>query len=125
MRRSGRNGPHHRYIGVLVAGVAVWVVSDDYPNREPLVVAVGALTALFAFATVWLYYHGTGAALALAGLLVALGGVCWPGGCRVVICSSGDSSRCWARCSRSTTSSSTPSASGRRWTRCFVLLSFR
>ncbi len=73
-------GPHHLYIGVLVVLVAVWIVSDNRPHQEPLVAAVGALTALFAFATIWPYYHGTGAALTLAGLLVALIGICWPGG---------------------------------------------
>jgi len=73
-------GPHHLYVGVIVLGFAVWVVSDNYPRREPLLAAAGALLALFAFATVWPYYHGTGAALALAGLLVALIGVLWPGG---------------------------------------------
>lgn len=60
--------------------LAVGVVSDNLFHREPLLAAVGALTALFAFATVWPYYHGTDAALSLAGLLVALVGVCWPGG---------------------------------------------
>jgi len=73
-------GPHHLYIGVATLLLAVWVVSNNLPHREPLLAAVGALTALFAFATIWPYYHGTGAALALTGLLVALVGVCWPGG---------------------------------------------
>ncbi len=73
-------GPHHLYVGVIVLGFAAWVVSDNYPRREPLATAAGALLTLFAFATVWPYYHGTGAALALVGLFVALVGVCWPGG---------------------------------------------
>lgn len=73
-------GPHHLYVGVVVVLVAVWVVSDNYPRREPVLAAVGALLALFAFATIWPYYHGTGAMLSLAGLFVALIGVCWPAG---------------------------------------------
>jgi len=73
-------GPHHLYIGVTVVVFAAWVVSDNLPHREPLVAAAGALLALFAFATIWPYYHGTGAVLALAGLMVAVIGVCWPGG---------------------------------------------
>jgi len=73
-------GPHHLYVGLLVLAVAVHVVSDDYPRREPLLALVGGLTALFAFATVWPYYHEVGALLAFAGLLVALGGVAVPGG---------------------------------------------
>jgi len=72
--------PHHLYIGVLVLVVAILVVADDYARREPLLALTGALTALFAFATVWPYYHVTGALLTLAGLLVVLVGVCWPGG---------------------------------------------
>ncbi|MDH5019024.1 hypothetical protein [Halobacterium rubrum] len=72
--------PHHLYIGVLVLAVAILVVADDYAQREPLLALTGTLTALFAFATVWPYYHATGALLTLAGLLVALVGVVWPGG---------------------------------------------
>jgi len=72
--------PHHLYIGVLVIGLAVWVVSDNRPRREPLLAAVGAVVALFSFATIWPYYHGTGATLTLVGLLVALVGVLWPDG---------------------------------------------
>jgi hypothetical protein len=73
-------GPHHTYVGVAVLLFAVFVVADDYARREPLVATAGALLALFAFATVWPYYHGTGAALALAGCTLALAAVCWPGG---------------------------------------------
>ncbi|WP_232703159.1 hypothetical protein [Halobacterium wangiae] len=72
--------PHHLYVGLLVLAVAVFVVADDYARREPLLALAGSLTALFAFATVWPFYHGTGAALTLAGVTVALVGVCWPGG---------------------------------------------
>lgn len=73
-------GPHHLYVGVLVVAFAVWVVSDNLPHREPLVTAAGALFALFGFALVWPYYPETGAAMALAGLVLALAGVVWPGG---------------------------------------------
>lgn len=72
--------PHHLYVGVLVVALAVAVVADDYRRREPLLALTGALTAVFAFATVWPYYHGTGALLTLAGLLVAFAGVVSPGG---------------------------------------------
>jgi len=73
-------GPHHLYVGLLVLLIAVFVVADDYRQREPLVAIVGAVLALFAFATVWPFYSGTGAAGALAGCTLALVGVCWPGG---------------------------------------------
>jgi len=72
--------PHHLYIGVLVLAVAILVVADDYAQREPLLALTGTLTTLFAFATVWPYYHATGALLTLAGLLVALVGIVRPGG---------------------------------------------
>ena len=72
--------PHHLYIGVLVLAVAILVVADDYARREPLLALTGTLLALFAFATVWPYYHVTGALLTLAGLLVVLIGILWPGG---------------------------------------------
>lgn len=73
-------GPHHLYVGVLVVALAVWVVSDNLPHREPLLAAVGALVALFSFATVWPYYPPVGALGALAGLTLALVGVLYPGG---------------------------------------------
>jgi len=73
-------GPHHLYVGVLVVLAVVWVVSDNYPHREPLLAAVGALVALFAFATVWPYYPPVGALGALAGLTLAAVGILWPGG---------------------------------------------
>jgi len=73
-------GPHHLYVGLLVLLFAVFVVADDYRQREPLVAIVGAVLALFAFATVWPFYHVTGALLTLAGLLVVLIGILWPGG---------------------------------------------
>jgi len=72
--------PHHLYIGVLVLAVAILVVADDYARREPLLALTGTLLALFAFATVWPFYHVTGALLTLAGLLVVLIGILWPGG---------------------------------------------
>ena len=72
--------PHHLYVGLLVLLFAVFVVADDYRQREPLVAIVGAVLALFAFATVWPFYHVTGALLTLAGLLVVLIGILWPGG---------------------------------------------
>jgi len=72
--------PHHAYVGVLVVALAVWVVSDNLPRREPLLAAVGALVALFAFASVWPFYPPVGAAGALAGLTLAAVGVLWPGG---------------------------------------------
>jgi hypothetical protein len=73
-------GPHHLYVGVLVVLVAVYVVGDDLPRREPLAALVGALVALFGFALTWPYYPETGALLSFVGLLLALGEVLWPGG---------------------------------------------
>lgn len=72
--------PHHLFVGLLVAGIAVWVVADDKPQKEPLLVAIGGLFALFGFLFVWKWYPGTGAAMTLAGLTLALLGVLWPGG---------------------------------------------
>lgn len=72
--------PHHLYVGLFVLWFAVWVVVDDYGQREPLLAVAGAAFALFGFPSVWQFYHGTGAAMVLAGVTLALVGVCWPGG---------------------------------------------
>lgn len=72
--------PHHLYVGLLVLGFAVWVVADDYGQREPLLAVAGAAFALFGFLFVWQFYPGTGAAMVLAGVTLALIGVVFPGG---------------------------------------------
>lgn len=72
--------PHHFYIGVGLLGAVVWVVGDNYRRREPLLAGGGALLALFGFCLTWQWYPVVGAALTLAGLCVALLGVCWPRG---------------------------------------------
>lgn len=73
-------GPHHLYVGLAVVALVVWVVADDYRHREPLLVAVGAVTAVFGFALTWPYYPAVGALLSLTGLSVALIGLLLPGG---------------------------------------------
>ena len=65
-------GPHHAYIGVLLALLAMAVVWDNAPQKEPLATAAALLGATFAFATVWPFYSTTGALLALAGIMVAI-----------------------------------------------------
>ena len=72
--------PHHLTWGALIALLVVFVVADDYARREPLFALVGLTLALFGFLFVWPYYPVTGAALTLAGVTCALGGVLWPGG---------------------------------------------
>ncbi|MFC3476104.1 hypothetical protein [Halobacterium litoreum] len=72
--------PHHVYLGLGVLLVVAWVVADDLPHREPVVSVAGALVALFAFGLVWPWYPVVGAAGAVAGVVVALAGVVWPGG---------------------------------------------
>lgn len=64
--------PHHLYLGVLVATVALFVVWNDYRRAEPWILLAALLGAAFAFATVWRYYHVAGALLTLALLVVAL-----------------------------------------------------
>lgn len=64
--------PHHVYIGLLLAFLALALVWDDAAGAEPWVGAVGVLTASFAFASIWTWYPETGALLSLAGVGVAL-----------------------------------------------------
>lgn len=72
--------PHHAYVGLLVAALAVWVVSDNKPHREMLVTAVGCALLLFGFLFTWKWYAEAGAALSLAGVGLMLAGPLWPGG---------------------------------------------
>lgn len=72
--------PHHLTWAVLLLLVAVWVVSDNFPHREPLLAGVGGVLALFAFLFIWPFYPQPGATLTLFGVLVALVGVLLPGG---------------------------------------------
>lgn len=65
-------GPHHAYIGLLLALLAVAMVWDNAPHKEPLLTAAALLGAIFAFATVWPFYPATGALLTLAGVAVAI-----------------------------------------------------
>ena len=71
-------GPHHAHIGVLLALLAVALAWDDVAGKEPWVGAVALLGTSFAFITVWPYYPVTGAALSLAGVVVALASTCSP-----------------------------------------------
>ena len=65
-------GPHHLYIGLLLALLAVAIVWDDAANREPWVGAAALLAAAFSFATVWKFYPVTGALLSIVALLIAV-----------------------------------------------------
>jgi len=67
--------PHHYTYGALLALLAVFVVWDNYADREPLYAAVGLGAGLFGFLLVWPYYAAAGAILALAGPAVAIGAV--------------------------------------------------
>jgi hypothetical protein len=71
-------GPHHLYIGLMLALLALAVVWDDRAGVEPWVGSVGLLAGLFAFAIVWPFYPSTGAILALSGVLVTLASVFLP-----------------------------------------------
>jgi len=64
--------PHHAYVGLLLALLAVALVWDDAAGKEPWAVAAGIALALFAFASIWTYYPETGALLSLFGVAVAL-----------------------------------------------------
>jgi hypothetical protein len=64
--------PHHVYIGLLLAFLALALVWDDRAGAEPWVGAVGLLAASFAFASIWTWYPTTGAVLSLAGVGIAL-----------------------------------------------------
>jgi len=64
--------PHHAYIGLLLALLALALVWDDAAGKEPWVGAAALLLACFAFATVWPFYAETGAVLAVGGVGVAL-----------------------------------------------------
>ncbi|GAB7012040.1 hypothetical protein [Halolamina salina] len=71
-------GPHHAYLGLLLALLAVALVWDDATGAEPWVGAAALLAASFAFATIWKFYPQTGAALALAGIVIALASTLLP-----------------------------------------------
>lgn len=63
--------PHHAYIGLLLALLAVALVWDDAAGAEPWVGAAALLAASFAFGLVWPFYDVTGATMALATVAVA------------------------------------------------------
>lgn len=67
--------PHHYIYALGLVLLVVAVVWDDYRDREPLLVALGAGVGLFGFLFVWQYYPAAGAILSLAGPLVTIGGV--------------------------------------------------
>ncbi|MFW5896346.1 MAG: hypothetical protein ACOCUA_03080 [archaeon] len=67
--------PHHYTYGALLAILAVFIVWDNYRDREPLLAAVGLGMGLFGFLSVWPYYPPAGAILALTGPLVAIAAV--------------------------------------------------
>jgi len=64
--------PHHAYVGLLLALLAVALVWDDVAGKEPWVAVVGIGLALFAFASIWPFYDLVGAVLSLLGVAVAV-----------------------------------------------------
>ena len=70
--------PHHVYMGLLLALLAVAIVWDDTAGKEPWVGTVALFLASFAFATVWTYYPETGAVLSLAGVGLAIASTALP-----------------------------------------------
>ena len=62
--------PHHLPIGVGITLFLMALAWND-STGEPAVMLAGLGAALFAFWFVWPYYPATGAALVLAGLLLA------------------------------------------------------
>jgi len=67
--------PHHYIYGLLLVGLLVAVVWDNYADREPLVAALGVGTGLFGFLSVWPFYPPAGAILALAGPTICISSV--------------------------------------------------
>lgn len=64
--------PHHFYLGLLLVGVVVWIVADDYRDIEPVYVAVGSTVSIFSFVTLWgTTYPLLGAVGSLIGLIIA------------------------------------------------------
>jgi len=70
--------PHHTYIGLLLALLALALVWDDAAGKEPWLGAAALLAVCFAFASVWPFYDAAGAALSLAGVGIALASTCSP-----------------------------------------------
>jgi len=64
--------PHHYIYGLLLVAALVAVVWDNYPDREPLLVGLGAGTGLFGFLFVWPWYAAAGATLSLAGPIICV-----------------------------------------------------
>jgi len=67
--------PHHYIYGLLLVTALVAVVWDNFPDREPLLVALGAGAGLFGFLLVWPWYPVAGASLSLAGPVICLAAV--------------------------------------------------
>lgn len=64
--------PHHFYLGLIVVGILVWRLADNYREYEPVVVMSGSLVSLFSFVTVWgTAYPVTGAIGTILGLGIA------------------------------------------------------
>lgn len=64
--------PHHLYwasFGALLVLLTMW----DNRRADPWVAAGALVTVLFAFGSIWPFYHDFGAAVTLAGLTMALG----------------------------------------------------
>ncbi|SFH07881.1 hypothetical protein SAMN04488063_0116 [Halopelagius inordinatus] len=71
--------PHHATLGLLAALVALLIVWDDDPDREPVGAFAGVLVALVGFLLVWPAHPVVGAVLTHAGAVVALVALLRPG----------------------------------------------
>lgn len=64
--------PHHYIYGIALALVMVFVVWDNFSDREPLLTALALGVGLFGFLFVWKWYPVAGASMSLAGPVFAI-----------------------------------------------------
>lgn len=64
--------PHHYIYAMALSLLMVFVVWDNFNDREPLYTATALGVGLFGFLFVWQYYPAPGAILSLIGPLLAI-----------------------------------------------------
>ncbi|MFC7140018.1 hypothetical protein ACFQMA_09250 [Halosimplex aquaticum] len=64
--------PHHYYLGAIILLIAVMVVWDNYPEREPVWAGAAVLFGLYGFLSAWPRYPPLGAGIVLASTAVAV-----------------------------------------------------
>jgi len=64
--------PHHYIYGMILALVMVFVVWDNFSDREPLLTALALGMGLFGFLFVWEWYPVAGALMSLVGPVFAV-----------------------------------------------------